>query len=142
MTRFERTEVEEAYENFVAVGDSGDWSAWADLHSEDCVWVEHHLGIFEGREAIREAILKVMKPVPMMVFPVDWRAIEGNRVVYYPWQVMPDPKGGDEVYRFGCVTILEYAGDGLFSRQEDLYNPNEADEVMKRWMEAGGRFAR
>jgi hypothetical protein len=141
MKQFDRSEVEEAYQNFVAVGDSGDWNAWADLHTEDGSWVEHHLGIFEGREAIRKAILKVMKPVPMMVFPVDWHAIEGNRVVYYPWQVMPDPKGGAEVYRFGCVTILEYAGEGLFSRQEDLYNPNEADEVMKRWMRAGGRFA-
>jgi hypothetical protein len=141
MTQFDRAEVEEAYQNFVEVGDSGDWNAWADLHSEDGLWVEHHLGTFEGREAIREAILKVMRPVPMMVFPVGWYVIEGNRVVYYPWQVMPDPKGGDEIYRFGCVTILEYAGNGLFSYQEDLYNPREADEVMKRWREAGGRFA-
>ena len=83
-----------------------------------------------------------MKPVPMMVFPVEWHAIEGNRVVYYPWQVMPDPAGGDADYRFGCVTILEYAGEGLFSRQEDLYNQREADEVMKRWMQAGGCFAK
>ena len=141
MTQFDRAEVEEAYHNFVEVGDSGDWNAWADLHSEDGLWVEHHLGTFEGREAIREAILKVMKPVPMMMFPVGWHVIEGNRVVYYPWQVMPDPKGGDEIYRFGCVTILEYAGNGIFSYQEDLYNPREADAVMKRWIEAGGRFA-
>ena len=139
--QFERGEVEEAYRNFVAVGDSADWSAWADLHSEDGVWIEHHLGTFRGREAIRTAILDVMKPVPMMVFPVAWHLIDGNRVVFYPWQVMPDPTGGDEVYRFGCVTILEYAGDGLFSLQEDLYNPREADEVMKRWAKAGGRFA-
>ena len=136
---FTRGEVEEAYQNFVRVGDTGDWNAWTDLHSEDCVWVEHHLGTFTGREEIREAILKVMKPVPMMVFPVEWHAIEGNRVVFYPWQVMPDPAGGNADYRFGCVTILEYAGEGLFSRQEDLYNPREADEVMKRWMKAGGR---
>jgi len=81
MTRFDRAEVEEAYRHFVEVGDSGDWNAWADLHSEDGVWVEHHLGTFEGREAIRDAILKVMKPVPMMVFPVAWHVIEGNRVV-------------------------------------------------------------
>ena len=141
MTQYDRKEVEAAYQNFVAVGYSGDWNAWADLHTEDGVWIEHHLGTFEGREAIRKAILDVMKPVPMMFFPVGWRAIDGNRVVFYPWQVMPDPKGGDEVYRFGCVTILEYAGDGLFSLQEDLYNPREADEVMKRWMAAGGRFA-
>ncbi len=141
MTQFSRGEVDEAYKNFVAVGDSGDWTAWADLHSEDCQWIEHHLGIFQGRESIREAILNVMKPVPMMQFPVEWYVIEGNRVVFYPWQVMPDPKGGNEVYRFGCVTILEYAGDGLFSYQEDLYNPVEANGIMERWVEAGGEFA-
>jgi hypothetical protein len=141
MSTFDRNEVEEAYQHFVEVGDSGDWSAWADLHSEDGLWVERHLGTFVGREAIREAILKVMVPVPMMVFPVGWHVIEGNRVVYYPWQVMPDPAGGDADYRFGCVTILEYAGEGLFSYQEDLYNPREAEAMMKRWIEAGGRLA-
>jgi len=69
-----------------------------------------------------------MKPVPMMVFPVEWHVIEGSRVVYYPWQVLSDPTGGDAVYRFGCVTILGYAGDGLFSYQEDLYNPREGED--------------
>lgn len=141
MSAFSREEVEAAWRHFVAVGDSGDWNAWADLHSEDGVWMEHHLGKFEGREAIRDAILKVMIPVPMMEFPVGWHAIDGNRVVFYPWQVMPDPAGGDAVYRFGCVTILEYAGDGLWSYQEDLYNPREAEVVMKAWVEAGGKFA-
>ena len=141
LTAFARSEVEAAYDRFVAAGDSGDWNAWADLHSEDGVWVEHHLGTFRGREAIRAAILKVMKPVPMMTFPVAWHVIEGNRVVYYPWQVLPDPKGGGEVYRFGCVTILEYAGGGLFSRQEDLYNPKEGEAVVRRWLAAGGKLA-
>ena len=61
---FARKEVEEAYQHFIATGDSGDWNAWADLHSEDGVWVEHHLGTFEGREAIREAILEKALPVP------------------------------------------------------------------------------
>ena len=140
MAEHSRDEVEEAWRHFIAVGDSGDWNAWADLHSEDGVWVEHHLGTVQGREAIRELILKVMKPVPMMEFPVEWHVIEGSRVVYYPWQVLPDPKGGDEVYRFGCVTILEYAGDGLWSSQEDLYNPKEGQEVVERWLAAGGKL--
>ena len=142
MTEYRRSEVEEAYQQFVAAGDRGDWNAWAELHSEDCVWVEHHLGTFIGREAIRGAILKVMKPVPMMTFPVEWRVIEGNRVVFYPWQVFPDPAGGSESYRFGCVTIIDYAGAGLWARQEDIYNPREADEVVKRWIAAGGQLAR
>ena len=53
---------------------------------------------------------------------------------------MPDPRGGDEIYRFGNVTILEYAGNGLWSFQEDIYNPNEATEMMKRWLAAGGKL--
>jgi hypothetical protein len=76
-----------------------------------------------------------------MTFPVAWHVIDGSRVVYYPWQVFPDPTGGDEAYRFGCVTILDYAGSGEWSRQEDIYNPREADEVVKRWIAAGGRLA-
>lgn len=142
MTTYAREEVEEAWNQFVVAGDAGDWNAWSDLHSEDGIWVEHHLGTFKGREAIRKAICKVMIPVPMMEFPVEWRVIEGNRVVYYPWQVMPDPTGGNEVYRFGCVTILEYAGDGLWSYQEDLYNPTEGADTIGRWLAAGGELAK
>lgn len=138
---FSREEVEAAYHNFVVVGDSGDWNAWADLHTQDGVWLEHAFGEIRGREAIRKTITRVMEPVPMMTFPVQWYMIEGRRVVYYPWQVMPDPKGGDEVYRFGCITILEYAGNGEFSFQEDLYNPREGEAVIKRWLAAGGKFA-
>ncbi len=141
MSRFAAGEVEAAYKHFIEVGDSGDWNAWADLHAEDGIWIEHHLGVFEGREAIRKAIVDVMKPVPMMEFPVAWHVIQEQRVVLYPWQVFPDPRGGDDVYRFGCVTILEYGGDGVWALQEDLYNPSEAQEVIKRWIAAGGKLA-
>ena len=135
-----RSEVEEAWRHFVAVGDRGDWDAWADLHSEDGVWVEHHLGTFRGREEIRRAIVAVMAQAPPMEFPVAWHVIDGSRVVFYPWQVLPDPQRRGDSYRFGCVTVLEYAGDGLWSFQEDLYNPREAEAVLARWVAAGGRL--
>jgi len=35
LSRAGRAEVEAAWRHFVAVGDSGDWNAWADLHSEN-----------------------------------------------------------------------------------------------------------
>jgi ketosteroid isomerase-like protein len=140
MADYDRAEIELAYERFVAAGDAQDWDAWTDLHTEDGVWVEHHLGTFRGREAIRAGIERAMAAAPPMLFPVEWHVIEGRRVVYYPWQVFPDPTGGDAVYRFGCVTILEYAGDGQWSYQEDLYNPNEATEVIQRWLKAGGQL--
>jgi ketosteroid isomerase-like protein len=136
---FDQSEVRAAYENFLAVGESGDWSAWADLHTVDGVWMEHHLGRFEGREAIRKGITEVMAMAPStMTFPVEWVVFDGDRVVYYPWQVLPHPTKEGEDFRFGCVTILTYAGDGQFSYQEDLYNPNEGNEVFGQWIAAGG----
>lgn len=145
MDTFSREEVEASFRDFVEMGDrcaeTGDWNPWADIHSEDGLWIEHHLGTQRGRDEIRRVICEVMKPVPMMFFPVEWFMIEGNRVVSYIWQQMPDPKGGREVYRFGNITVLEYAGGGLWSFQEDVYNPVEAQEMMKRWMAAGGVLA-
>jgi hypothetical protein len=139
MKIYERGEVEEAYRNFVAVGDSADWNAWADLHTVDGVCVECHLGTFEGREAIRAGILKVMAAAPPdMFFPTPWHVIEGNRVVFYPIQALPDPNGGNEKYEFSCVTILDYAGNGEFSYQEDVYNPRAGEQTFKRWIAAGG----
>ncbi|CAB4617163.1 unannotated protein [freshwater metagenome] len=135
---FSEAEVRAAYENFVAVGDSGDWNAWADLHTVDGIWLEHHLGRFEGREAIRKGIVDVMAQAPVdMQFPVEWAMFDGNRVVFYPWQILPHPTGGED-FRFGCVTILEYAGDGQFSYQEDLYNPKEGEALFGAWIAAGG----
>ncbi len=140
MTTFPPAEVEEAYQHFVAIGDKQDWDAWADLHSEDGLWIEHHLGTITGREAIRETIKKTMAQAPPMEFPVEWHVTEGNRVVYYPWQVFPAPAGSTEDFRFACITILEYAGNGLWSTQEDIYNPREGEEVVKRWLAAGGKL--
>lgn len=138
---YSRDEVEQAWRQFVAAGEAGDWNVWTELHTEDCVWVEHDLGTFKGHEAIRKAIHQVMAPVPMMRFPVEWHMIEGNRVVYYPWQELPDPANGGELYRFGCITILEYAGNGRWSYQEDVYNAKEGAALIGRWIAAGGKLA-
>ncbi len=140
-TTYPREEVETAFHAFIAAGDSGDWSAWADLHTVDCEWVEHHFGTIVGRDAIRSKIIELMGPVPMMQFPVEWHMIDGNRVVFLPWQVLPDPAGGDAVYRFACITILEYAGNGEWSRQEDIYNPAEGEAVVMDWISHGGQIA-
>ena len=75
-----------------------------------------------------------------MQFPVEWVMFDGNKVAYYPWQVFPDPAGGDAVFRFGCVTIMHYAGNGLFCRQDDMYNPAEGQKVVMAWIDAGGTF--
>ena len=140
MKIYPRSEVEQAFHHFMSVGESADWNAWAELNTEDGIWIEHHLGIFRGREEIRKGIVEVMAQSPEMTFPVEWLQIDGNRLVYYPWQVFKAPAGSNEDFRFGCVSVMDYAGDGLWSLQEDIYNPREGEKVLKRWIAAGGKL--
>jgi hypothetical protein len=50
-----------------------------------------------------------------------------------------DP-GDGQIYEGANWTRLEYAGDGLFASEEDVYNPaRDAPRVFKAWIEAGGK---
>ena len=53
-------EVEAAFEVNRRTQERDDWDAYADLFTEDAVYVEHELGTFEGREAIRAWLVPVM----------------------------------------------------------------------------------
>jgi len=129
-----REEVEAEFQKYVDRGKANDWSAWADQFTEDARYVEHAMGSFEGREAIREWIVTTMGSVSGMSFPVEWHVIDGNRVVMYCWNVFDPLEGMKGEYKFAVVTILEYAGDGLWSLEEDVYNEKEAEEVLGRFL--------
>jgi ketosteroid isomerase-like protein len=133
-TTYPKEEVESEFQKYVARGVANDWSAWADQFTEDARYVEHAMGNFEGREAIREWIVSTMGSVSGMSFPVEWHIVDGNRVVMYCWNVFDPLQGMKGEYRFAVVTILEYAGDGLWSLEEDVYNEKEAEEVLGRFL--------
>ena len=139
---FPRDEIERELEAYRERGriavETGDWNQWADQFTDDAKYLEHHYGRFDGQAAIREWILGVMQPFPEMVFPVSWYGIDGNRVVAHIPNVLPDPTGGDDDYAFDVFTILHYAGNGKWSYEEDLYNPREAEQVIRDWVVAGG----
>lgn len=46
-----------------------------------------------------------------------------------------DPGDGN-VYEAANWTRLLYAGDGLFSEEEDVYNPAEFEPVVAGWLAA------
>jgi hypothetical protein len=60
------------------VQQAGDWSAYADLFTEEGVYVEHHFGNLRGREAIRSWLVPVMEPCEDWSFPVEWVVIDGK----------------------------------------------------------------
>jgi hypothetical protein len=144
MGKHSRAELEEALARYNAVVDvcssSRDWSPFADLFTEDCVYTEHAYGIFHGREAVRTWIVDVMAPFPQMRFPQDWVAYDDEHdAVVIGIQNVLDHEG--QSYGFPNWTRLVYAGDGLFASEEDVYNPmRDAPSVVGAWMKAGGRL--
>ncbi|HWC36931.1 MAG TPA: nuclear transport factor 2 family protein [Acidimicrobiales bacterium] len=141
MGRWTRDELEQAFANYQHValraGTTGDWNGWADLFTEDATYVEHLFGTFGGREAIRRWITETMGSFPgnaMPHFPIEWYVIDEDRgwVVCQVWNRMADP-GDGSVHQAYNFSLLKYAGDGLWSYEEDIYNPSKFTEMLERW---------
>lgn len=148
MPAFRKDELTAALAGYTAVVEvctrTGDWAPFADLFTEDCVYTEHAYGVFEGREAVRTWIVDVMRPFPHMRFPTDWVAYdeENGALVIGIRNVLDHPAGEPVEFGFPNWTRLVYAGDGLFSSEEDIYNPmRDAPRVVGAWIKAGGRPA-
>ena len=142
MGRFSRAELEAAFANFqetaLEAGTSGDWARWADLFTEDATYIEHVFGTLGGREAIRNWICKTMSETPndqMKYFPVEWYMIDEEKgwVVAHIWNRMVDPGDGSlhQAYNF---TLLKYAGNGKWSYEEDIYNPEHFGTMVGGWL--------
>ena len=143
MPRTSRTEIERAFQSYqdqvVAATRARDWSVFADMFTEDATYVEHAFGRFEGRDQIRAWVTKTMGSFPgntMTSFPVGWSVVDEERawVVCEIRNLMPDP-GDGSVHEQSNLTIMTYAGDGLFSCEEDVYNPLRFMRMSLRWAE-------
>ncbi len=144
MGRWSRAELEEAFETYretaLAAGVSGKWDAWADLFTEDATYVEHLFGKLGGRDAIRHWITTTMAASPnnqMKYFPIEWYMIDEEKgwIVAQVWNRMVDPGDGGlhQAYNF---TLLKYAGHGRWSYEEDIYNPQHFQDMIRGWFAA------
>lgn len=147
-TSFTRTELDDAFEHFqrvvAEVAVSGDWDRWADQFTVDAEYVEHAYGSFSGREAIRRWVTKTMTSFPgshMAEYPALWHVSDPatGRVICEIDNPMRDP-GDGSVFTATNITILTYAGDGLWSREEDVYNPLEFGLMARRWCDRAGQL--
>jgi len=137
----ERAELEQAFATYQATVEdirrSGDWGRFADMFTEDADYVEHSYGTFKGRDQIRSWIVKTMTSFPateMLGFPATWAVFdpETGRVVCEVDNPMRDPGDGSH-HTAANITILDYAGNGLWSRQEDVYNPQKFADMTREW---------
>jgi hypothetical protein len=136
MPEFGREEIRQAFDKRIALQERDDWAGFGNTFTEDAVYVEHHMGTFRGREAILDWLVPVMAQCKGWTYPIDWVAIDGNRLVYHWRNRLPGRRSDGTDYEFAGITVTEYAGEGRWSFQEDLYNWEKALEVLKEWAEA------
>ena len=85
---------------------------------------------FKGRKSIRQFLRDSMQGLEDWKFPTDWCVIEGNRVVSKFRNQLPGQRPDGTSYEVPGVSVLEYAGDGKFSFEEDIINMVHLCEVL------------
>jgi hypothetical protein len=148
MGRWSRRNIDDAFGHYREVvltcGRTGDWSPFADLFTEDATYIEHAFGTLGGREAIRRWITTTMSTFPgdaMPHFPVEWYMIDEDRgwLSCQLWNRMADP-GDGSVHQAPNFTLLKYAGDNVWSYEEDIYNPQAFADMITRWQSVRDRL--
>jgi len=137
-------ELKGAFEVLCRVGndcaETDDYNAFADMFTEDCVYIEHFYGTMHGREAVRNWIVPLMRDYPineMDHYTNDWVYYDeaNGRVLFCPRTHMSDPGDGSEHSEVNW-SLVEYAGNGLWCMEEDIYNPEEWATLVKNWLAA------
>ncbi|MAU82651.1 nuclear transport factor 2 family protein [Gordonia sp. Z-3] len=143
MSTYSHAELDDAFRVFqktvAEIAVTRDWDRFAEMFTTDARYIEHALGTMAGREEIRTWIWKTMTTFPgshMTGFPALWHVVDAptGRVICEVDNPMRDPGDGTHITATN-LTILTYAGDGLWSCEEDVYNPLEFGQAAARWCE-------
>ncbi len=144
MGRWSRAELEQAFDDYQQAAlkgaQEGDWRDWADRFTLDATYFEHQYGRFWGRENIYQWISKTMGAFPassMTAFPIRWYSIDEDKgwIICEVLNRMED-LGDGRIYEEPNITILHYAGNGLFSYEEDAYDRQRMGGMVARWLKA------
>jgi SnoaL-like domain len=139
--QFSRSELADAFAKFEATVDraaqSQDWDAWVQHYTPDVLYIEHAAGTMHGRDEVREWISRTMGSFPgshMVAFPSLWSVIDEptGRIIMELDNPMKDP-GDGTVIGATNISIITYAGDGLWRQQEDIYNPLRFVQATMKW---------
>ncbi|MGN6126754.1 MAG: nuclear transport factor 2 family protein [Humibacter sp.] len=139
--RWSREELEGAYQkwyrtiNAAAAGEAS-WQEFVAMYTDDVVYHDQIQGDLVGRDAVHQWASTALASFPgdRFRFPEIWHAIDEARglVIAQIKNEMVDP--GDGVVSWAPhISVLTYAGDGLFSAQTDAYDVESFLTMIKKW---------
>jgi SnoaL-like domain len=138
---FSREELTAAFERFeetvARAAQTRDWDPWVEQYTDDVTYIEHAAGTWKGRDEVRAWIWKTMTSFPgshMTAFPTLWSVVDEStaRIICELDNPMVDP-GDGTIISATNISIVTYAGAGLWSRQEDIYNPLRFVQATMKW---------
>lgn len=133
-----RDEVEQAFAHWWKVGCvDEDWATWVDLFAPEVVYHDHFWGELHGRDEVALWIAAVMKGVPEVYTVLDWYTIDGDTVVFHCQNRRDNPDGeGPDFWDFAGLSVIRYAGDGLWASEEDFWDLPGARGTSAAYAEA------
>ncbi len=141
-TNWSREELENAFQNWHATvnragSGEGSWRDFLELFTDDVVYVEQMAGVLNGKDGVwawAEPSLAQFPGSHTVAFPEHFHVIDetNGTIVAKLDDVMSDP-GDGSVWSAPHVSILTYAGNGKFSRQEDIYDVTSFLDLIKGW---------
>ena len=127
----------ESYRRLVALRELIDvgereWAELADFFTEDAAYIDPAWGRIDGRENIRTFFEASMAGLTGYGWstPENWMMAEGPRVVAQWDQVLGHRDDGEPCFVAG-LSILYYAGDGLFCYSHDMLNMTHIGQTMR-----------
>jgi hypothetical protein len=91
------------------------------------------LGNKQGRETVRAWIKPTMEEYGAMYTAYEWHTVtDDGRVIVYMQNRRDHPDASQAPIDFPGITILQYAGGGQFSLEEDFWSLPEGIETAKR----------
>jgi hypothetical protein len=130
-------EVEQAFHAILTAGITDeDWLRWTEHLTEDVLYVERNFGTMRGRAQVRAWITELMAARADVHGVLNWYLVKGDRVVFDMTNRIYHPVPGQPHFDFAGLTVLQYAGDGLFGYEEDYWDKAESERVFPRWLAA------
>ncbi len=123
-----RQEVEGALARWWKTGNvDEDWAAWTQLFVPDVFYHDYFWGPLHGREEVDLWIHAVMKGVPEIYTVYDWHTVDGDVVVFRCQNRRDNPDAeGPPYFDFPGLSVIRYAGDGLWASEEDYWDRDGA----------------